>query len=146
MIALLLLAVLPVTASGAGLVLPDDGDRAACFTSAAWHYGLSEELLRLIAEVESGGDARAVNRNPDGSQDIGIMQINTRWLPVLKAHGIGREDLFDACLNIFVGAWVLAGNIERFGPTWEAVGAYNAASRNKRRRYVHKIWKAWNGG
>ncbi|RMD70265.1 MAG: lytic transglycosylase, partial [Gammaproteobacteria bacterium] len=80
------------------------------------------------------------------SQDIGIMQINTRWLPVLKAHGIGREDLFDACLNIFVGAWVLAGNIERFGPTWEAVGAYNAASRNKRRRYVHKIWKAWNGG
>lgn len=73
------------------------------------------------------------------------MQINSRWLPTLKQKaGITRNDLFDPCVNIHVGAWVLRGNMNRYGPTWRAVGAYNASARRPdlRERYARKIRKA----
>jgi len=44
-----------------------------------------------------------------------------------------------------VGAWILAGNIARFGYTWNAVGAYNAGTgdtemiRMRREAYAHKV-------
>lgn len=112
---------------------------AACFEEAAARYQVPVALLKAISTVESSGNPRAINRNADGSYDIGHMQINSRWLPVLSKHGISEADLWDACTNTHIGAWVLAGNIHRLGYTWEAIGAYNAASRDKRIRYAHKV-------
>lgn len=111
----------------------------ACFASAAQRYQVWEGLLRAIAYVESGMNPKALGKNPDGSEDIGLMQINSRWLPVLAEHGLRREDLFDPCVSAHVGAWILAQNIARHGNTWRAVGAYNAASESKRLKYVRRI-------
>jgi soluble lytic murein transglycosylase-like protein len=80
-----------------------------------------------------------VGRNRNGSRDIGLMQINSSWLPTLARHGINEHHLFDACTSIHVGAWILAGNVSRLGYTWEAVGAYNARSAPLRRAYAHKV-------
>lgn len=81
----------------------------------------------------------AVNQNKDGSRDIGHMQINSRWLPVLKRYGIDERRLFDPCINTHVGAWILSQNFYRLGYNWTAIGAYNAVSPEKRMRYARKV-------
>lgn len=120
--------------------------QATCFDQAADYYQVPEILLRAIAYHESGNNPKLVHTNPSGSKDIGLMQINEWWLPKLGPLGIGREDLFDGCVNAFVGAWVLAQNIRRAdGDVWKAVGAYNAgwrpgAERDRRRSaYIRSI-------
>lgn len=111
----------------------------ACWEYAASHYQVSSALLYAIARTESGLNPQAIGRNTNGSRDIGLMQINSAWLPTLASHGIGERDLYEPCTNIQVGAWILAGNVSRLGYTWEAVGAYNAASPALRRNYVEKV-------
>ena len=103
---------------------------ASCWDAAGARYGVHPSLLAAIAKVESGFDPSAVNSTHvarTGSVDLGLMQINSSWLPVLGRHGITREHLFDPCTSITVGAWILAGLFARYGVTWEAIGAYNAA-------------------
>ncbi len=111
----------------------------ACWEDAASRYQVSSALLYAIARTESGLNPQAIGRNTNGSRDIGLMQINSAWLPKLASHGIGERDLYEPCTNIHVGAWILAGNVSRLGYTWEAVGAYNAASPALRRNYVEKV-------
>jgi soluble lytic murein transglycosylase-like protein len=111
----------------------------ACWEKAATRYSVSPELLYAIARTESGMNPQAIGRNRNGSRDIGLMQINSAWLPALAAHGITERDLFDPCTSIHVGAWILAGNVQRLGYTWDAVGAYNAASPDLRRAYTDKV-------
>ena len=100
---------------------------------------MNSALLHAIARTESGLNPLAIGRNPNGSRDIGLMQINSAWLPTLATHGISERDLFEPCTNIYVGAWILAGNVYKLGYTWEAVGAYNAASPALRRAYIDKV-------
>ena len=111
----------------------------ACWDDAAARYQVSSTLLHAIARTESGLNPRAIGRNRDGSRDIGLMQINSGWLPTLARHGIREQDLFDACTSIHVGAWILAHNVARYGYTWEAVGAYNATSPPLRQAYAAKV-------
>jgi soluble lytic murein transglycosylase-like protein len=112
---------------------------AACFDEAAARYQVPVYLLKAISRVESSGNPHAINRNTNGSYDIGHMQINSSWLPVLKRYGINERSLFDACINTHVGAWILAQNIQRLGYNWDAIGAYNARSSSKRLVYAKKI-------
>lgn len=112
---------------------------AACFAEAAKRYSVPIELLEAISTVESGGNPKAYNKNSNGSYDIGHMQINSAWLPTLARYGIDEEKLQDPCINTNIGAWVLAQNVARFGLTWNAVGAYNAATESKRLKYARKV-------
>jgi soluble lytic murein transglycosylase-like protein len=114
---------------------------ADCLDDAARYHRVSVQVVRAIAQQESGMRANATNRNSDGSEDIGLMQINTSWLPKLARFGISREHLFNACVNAYVGTWILAANIRQFGPTWKAVGAYNAVSSNKQLIYANNIYR-----
>ena len=101
----------------------------ACWQDAAARYGVDARLLYAIAQQESSLKAQAINRSHaarTGSVDIGLMQINSRWLPVLGRHGIRETDLLDPCTNLQVGAWILAQSFRRYGATWDAVGAYHA--------------------
>jgi len=101
-----------------------------CWDEAAQRYHLSPGLLYAIAKCESGLRPDVVNgahRARTGSYDIGLMQINSSNLRQLNAHRITEQQLYDACTNIQVGAWILADKIQRYGFSWEAVGAYNAA-------------------
>jgi len=114
---------------------------AACWEAAAAQYGVNPQLLVAIARTESGMNPAALNRNKNGSYDIGLMQINSSWLPTLRKYGVEEQALWDPCTNIHVGAWVLSQNMQRMGNSWEAVGAYNAKNPAIRIKYALKVYR-----
>lgn len=125
---------------------------ADCFETAAERHQVPADLLRAIACVESNFNAYAVNRNRNGSVDYGVMQINSSWLPELSKFGIRPDHLWDACTNIYVGAWVLAQKIRAFGFNWRAIGAYNAGLKQTplreylRYEYAKKVYGVLDNG
>nr|WP_244196214.1 lytic transglycosylase domain-containing protein [Paraburkholderia susongensis] len=118
--------------------------RADCMDDAARFHHVNARLVRAIAIVESGQHANVVHLNTDGSTDIGLMQINSRWLPTLSRLGVSRADLWNRCTNAYVGAWILSQNLRRLGLNWDAVGAYNAATHEKRMAYARRVYRALN--
>lgn len=113
-----------------------------CFNLAAKNYNLDPWLLMAISKTESSFNIYAINVNKNKSTDIGIMQINTFWLDTLKKYNIYQKDLFNACTNIFVGAWILKQNINHFGYNIDGIGAYNSPRNVKiRRNYATKVIK-----
>ncbi|MCP1509273.1 soluble lytic murein transglycosylase-like protein [Pseudomonas marginalis] len=126
-----------------------DTARADCWQSAASRYHVDPLLLYAIAKVESGLNPGARNVNRDGSQDIGLMQINSRHLPALARFGITEQHLLtQPCTSVMVGAWLLAGFIREQGYGWQAVGAYNAGTRPdrqaRRSRYALAVWRYYD--
>ncbi len=109
-----------------------------CFYTAANYSGVNSDVLVAIAKVESGFNENAVHKNRDGTVDIGIMQINSIHLHLLAEAGINKNDLFNPCLNIHVGAQILKKCIEKYGNTWRAVAAYNPGDPT----YPHKVFRA----
>jgi len=82
---------------------------------------------------------RAIGKNTNGTLDLGLMQINTSWLPKLAQAGISRERLMDPCTNILVGAWVLHDAVQRHGLSWKAVGVYHSPTAWRQRAYAAKV-------
>ena len=134
---------------------------AFCFDQAAARFGVDPLLLKGVAHVESSMQAGAINTSHFSrtqSVDLGLMQINSSWLPKLASRGITREALLnDPCLNLNVGAEILSGTLSKFGMNWTGVGAYNAACTqlkgdectNARAIYANKVWRAmalYSGG
>ena len=120
---------------------------ADCWQNAAKQFHISPHLLKAIAKQESNFNPQAVNSNKNGSVDLGLMQINSRWLPELANYSVRSSDLFNACVNIWVGAWILRQKINHFGNNWRAVGAYNAGvknnakTENRRAHYASAVYR-----
>ncbi|UXH80271.1 lytic transglycosylase domain-containing protein [Roseateles amylovorans] len=124
---------------GALWLLGLGSSQAACFDAAGMRYSVSPALLRAVAQQESGMNPLAINRNRNGSTDIGLMQINSSWLPLLERHGLRQQDLWEPCTNVMVGAWILGGNFKRMGVTVAALGAYNTSDPQRRERYARQV-------
>lgn len=120
----------------------------ACFMGASQRHGVNHNILKAIAYTESTMNPRAVNRNTNGTYDMGIMQINSQWLTTLQRYRIREEQLWRACENIYIGAWILSMNVRQYGYNWEAVGAYNVGCRKlsrqecraRRSRYESRVY------
>lgn len=126
-------------------------DWHSCLSSTSDKFQIDKSILLAIAQVESNFNSCAVATNKDGSEDLGLMQINSWWLSKLENYGITKEELLsNSCLNLQAGAWILRQNFDDFGFTWKAIGVYNAGtSRNseieKRRQiYAYKVFNALN--
>ena len=131
----------PKTPASNSILLPFED----CFEVAAARFKVEKRLLVAIAKTESEFKSEALGQmNDNGTYDIGMMQVNSTWLPALTKFGISRADLLNGCVSIHVGAWILSGNISRFGPIWRAVGAYNASSPSKQIIYVAKVKKNYD--
>lgn len=143
------IACLLLVAAGVTKAANVPPETARCFREAGLRFSVDWRLLQAIAEVESGLNSGAIGLNKKNgrvlSEDIGMMQINSSWLPVLGPMGITRDVLLNnACQNIHVGAWILAKNIAQNGVNWTSVGAYNAGFKNAnepfRMRYARKVY------
>jgi soluble lytic murein transglycosylase-like protein len=121
-----------------------------CFKEAAKRYSVDESLLRAIAKTENASfDPNLVRTSKEGWEFMGLMMVSSIWLPELKKFGIDRERLLEPCVNVNVGAWVLADGMHKYGRTWKAVGAYNTGKYSKdddaQMRYINKVWKNLHG-
>ena len=77
---------------------------AECWFDAGQRHNIDPLLLYSIAKVESSLNPSAINRNRNGTYDIGLMQINSTHLPRLSKAGITREKLLnDSCTSVM--AW-----------------------------------------
>ena len=116
-------------------------EHEVCFDKASARYSIDKKILKAIAKTESGFQERIVSRpNSNSNVDIGMMQINSSWLPTLKQYGISERHLLNACTNIYVGAWILANNFVSHGRTWRAIGAYNSPTFSNQAIYARKVY------
>ncbi|MDO9712297.1 lytic transglycosylase domain-containing protein [Paracraurococcus lichenis] len=120
----------------------------ACMMAVATFYGLPPRVLPAIQAVE-GGQVGTVSRNQDGSEDLGVMQVNTRWLaPVAQVTGLPegtvRERLVgDACFNIAAAGAILHGHLRQAnGDLMRAVGNYHSRTPDLHAAYAARVLEA----
>jgi hypothetical protein len=104
----------------------------ACMVATAAFYHLPPRVLPSIQAVE-GGRVGVVSHNTDGSDDFGVMQVNTLWIrPIARAIAWSQDEvrarlIGDACFNIAAaGAIMRTYLIEEHGDLMRAVGDYHS--------------------
>lgn len=128
---------------------------AFCFSQAGARYSIDPLLLKAIAIQESGLNPRITNtnRNKAGkplSTDYGLMGINSSHIPLLVLMGVivSKDDLLNnPCLNVQIGAWILAKHLRQCGVNWMCLGSYNAgfnpSNDKKRMVYAKRIYSLY---
>ena len=104
----------------------------ACMMAASATFHLPPRVLPSIQAVE-GGRPGLVHINADGSGDLGVMQVNSSWVPRIAAalgQPLGATLVRlrdDPCFNIRMGAAILAACLhEAHGNLLHAVGLYHS--------------------
>ena len=104
----------------------------ACMALVAQIYDLPPRVLPAIQRVEGGG-VGTVHRNTDGSEDLGVMQINTLWLPALAKYSkistteVRARLLLRPCYNIAAAGLIMRTYLdETRGDLMRAVGNYHS--------------------
>lgn len=109
------------------------------FEEAGEYYRIDPKILYSIAKIESKLNPNAINRNTNGTVDIGIMQINSVHMKELNKRGFRREHLFNPKINIFAGAWILRQCFDKHGVSQDGLTCYNG--RIKDNPYGYKVLK-----
>ena len=120
----------------------------ACMVLAAQVYGLPPRVLPAIQAVE-GGRVGLARSNTNGTEDLGLMQINTLWLvPLARVTGLEplavRERLLhDPCFNIGAAGLVMRLYLnETGGDLMRAVGNYHSHTPARNLGYQAKVVEA----
>jgi len=113
-----------------------------CINQAAVQYHVHATVIISIIKTENGRNGIAV-KNKNGTYDLGVMQINSTWLLKLKNKGITSEQIrFDPCVNVSVGAWILAQGIANTDG-WRGVGNYHSYTEKHNAPYREKVRKTY---
>ena len=84
----------------------------ACMVLTASFYHLPPRVLPTIQAVE-GGRVGDVHRNTNGTDDLGVMQVNTIWLePISRVAHLSEAEVrqrltFNSCFNIAAAGLIL---------------------------------------
>ena len=117
----------------------------ACMLAVSTELHLPPRVLPAIQAVE-GGQVGMSRPNSNGSEDLGLMQVNTVWLPLLTRHtGMGKDALRDkliqdGCFNIAVAGAILRFYLhETRGDLAAAVGNYHSHAPIRHQAYQVKV-------
>jgi hypothetical protein len=94
--------------------------------------GLPPRALPVIHMLE-GGAPGMVRPNTNGTEDLGVMQVNTIWLPVLADRAAFSQAetksllIYNACFNIAAAGLILKSYlVESDGDLVSAIGDYHS--------------------
>ncbi len=104
----------------------------ACMSLVAGLYALPPRVLPSIQKIE-GGRPGLVSRNANGSEDYGVMQVNSVWLVPLARYAnlspaVVRDRLVNRpCFNIAAAGLIMRRYLnEAGGDLMQAVGNYHS--------------------
>jgi hypothetical protein len=104
----------------------------ACMLAVSQFYHLPPRVLPSIQVVEAGHPG-TVSRNFNGTADLGVMQVNTRWLPYLSRawrmapRTVAGRLIADPCFNIAAAGAIMRIYLdESHGNVVQAVGYYHS--------------------
>ena len=104
----------------------------ACMALVAQVYSLPPRVLPSIQAVE-GGSPGVVHLNTDGSEDLGVMQVNSQWIPRLvqytrlAAPEVRSRLLNVPCFNIAAAGLIMRNYLDEAGQDlMRAVGYYHS--------------------
>lgn len=117
-----------------------------CFEEASDAHEIPLIWLYAIAFTESSFWSESESNNRNGSNDFGLMQVNTIWRDEAERLGYDWEEVKnDPCTNIMFGAHIIRTNWVRTNNFSRAIGAYHAGlsqsqkARQGRTRYYYKV-------
>ena len=111
-----------------------------CVPYAASFHQVSDSILRAILLVESGMNPNTINKNANGSIDLGLGGMNSVHFQELAKFGIAPVHLLNACVATYVTAWQLKKQFTQYGVTWFAIGAYHSITPYFNQRYQILIY------
>ena len=104
----------------------------SCMALVASVYSLPPRVLPAIHALE-GGVPGSISHNADGSEDLGVMQVNTRWLPPLArvsrlpTEEVRRRLVVEPCFNIAAAGLIMRSYlVETHGDLMRAIGDYHS--------------------
>lgn len=122
----------------------------SCMALVAQIYALPPRVLPSIHRVE-GGRPGMVRRNSNGTEDFGVMQINTVWLPALGRYtGLEQSEvrarlIARPCFNIAAAGLILRTHLDASGgDLMRAVGNYHSHTPELHQSYRMRVTAAAN--
>lgn len=107
-----------------------------CMLVVASTLGLPPRVLPVLQAIE-GGKVGMVRENTNGTADLGVMQVNTIWIPAFAMRaGLSeietrRRLIEEPCFNIAAAALIMRTYLAETGGTLlPAIGDYHSHSKN----------------
>lgn len=115
-----------------------------CIQTASSHRVWLEKTLWGLYDQERGWlGAEIANQN--GTHDLGPLQINSIWVPVIAGQlqrnpaDVRRWLRDDTCFNVGVAAWLFLSGYRNGAGYWAAVGAYHSRTDWRASRYALEV-------
>jgi hypothetical protein len=112
-----------------------------CMLVVAATAGLPPRVLPVIQAIE-GGKVGMVSQNANGTADLGVMQVNTIWVPALAALArLSRAEtqqrlINEPCFNIAASALIMRSYLaEANGQLLPAIGDYHSHTPSRNTAY-----------
>lgn len=142
-----LAAVALAAAAGAASAESRIPDPPECAAEAAEFHNVNEWVLRAIIWHESVNNPKTIVHNKNGSVDVGYGGINSVHFDNLSKYNVRPADLTNGCIGSYVSAWLLSKKIQKYGNTWDAIGAYHSETPEHKSAYIwriHNVLVYWN--